>query len=75
LKYYKDQNKYKGKITLAKNTRVLKTAKNQMEIPLIDKTYVFLECDKKDQQDIGSDPEGGNNENITYDIDKWIESI
>ena len=49
LKYYKDLKKYKGKITLAKNTRVLKTGKNQMEIPLITgRTYIFVELDKKD---------------------------
>ena len=74
LKYFKDQTKYKGKITLAKNTKVLKTGKNQMEIPLIDKTYVFLECDRKDQLEIGGDPHG-NEENFTYDIDKWIEAV
>jgi hypothetical protein len=45
-----------------------------LEIPLIDKTYVFLECDKKDQQELGGDPLG-NNENFTYDIDRWIECI
>ena len=28
LKYFKDITKYKGKITLTKKTRVLKTAKN-----------------------------------------------
>jgi hypothetical protein len=33
---------------LGKATKVLKTAKNQMEIPLTDKTYVFIEADKKD---------------------------
>lgn len=48
MKYYKDVKKYKGKITLAKNTRVLKTGKNQMEIPTMDKTYIFLGLDEKD---------------------------
>jgi hypothetical protein len=59
LKYYKDVKKYKGKITLMKNTRVLKTGKNQMEIPTNDKTYIFLELDKKDQDSLGHDPEPG----------------
>ena len=48
LKYYKDVKKYKGKITLGKNTRILKTAKNQIEVPTVDKSYILIEMDKKE---------------------------
>lgn len=78
LKYYKDVKKYKGKITLSKSARVLKTAKNQMEIPSSDKTYIFLEVDKRDQAELGGDPDGegsADHELFTCDIDKWIENI
>ncbi len=53
---------------------MLKTAKNQMEIPLTDKTYVFIEADKKDQAELGPDPHG-EQEFFTCDIDRWIEAI
>ena len=46
LRYYQDIKKYKGKITLSKGTKVLKTAKNQIEIPTKNKTYVLLTLDK-----------------------------
>jgi hypothetical protein len=78
LKYFKDVKKYKGKITLGKNTRVLKTAKNQMEIPTSDKTYIFVELDRKDQIEAGGDPDGDADPNhhlFTNDIDKWIEAV
>lgn len=52
----------------------MKTAKNQMEIPLTDKTYIFLEVDKKDQGELGPDPHG-EQEYFTCDIDRWIEAI
>jgi hypothetical protein len=74
LKYYKDQKQYKGKITLAKTSKVLKTAKNQFEIPMGDKTYIFVEVDKKEQQEYTADPDG-ESELFTNDIDKWIETI
>lgn len=48
LKYFKDVKKYKGKITLMKSTKVLKTGKHQIELPLKNKTYVLIEMDKKD---------------------------
>jgi hypothetical protein len=50
LRYYKDYRP-KGKITLAKDTKVLKTAKNQIEIPGPNKTYVLVEVDKKEVGD------------------------
>ncbi len=77
LKYHKDVKKYKGKITLSKSTKVLKTAKNQLELPLNDKTYILLELDRKDQADC-PDPEGAQSPThqiFTNDIDKWIEAI
>jgi hypothetical protein len=45
-----------------------------MEIPLSDKTYIFLEVDKKDQPELGGDPHG-EQEFFTFDIDRWIEAI
>lgn len=78
LKYFKDVKKYKGKITLSEGTRILKTGKNQMEIPTGDKTYVFVEVDRKDQAELGGDPAGEHSEDhhvFTNDIDKWIEAL
>ena len=58
---------------------MLKTAKNQMEIPLTDKSYIFVELDRKEQADPGNlDPLGETNPlhlSFTNDIDKWIEAI
>lgn len=69
LKYYKDVKKYKGKITLGKNSKVLKTGKHQIEIPSGDKTYILLELEKKDLEAHGSDPEsGGHNPFGTLDV-------
>ena len=39
--------KYKGNIILDKTTKVLKTAKNQIEIPTLKKTFVLIEADQK----------------------------
>ena len=57
---------------------MVKTGKNQMEIPTSDKTYIFVELDRKDQQELGGDPEGEDSrdhELFTNDVDKWIEAI
>ena len=76
FKYYKDIKKYKGKITLAKGTKVLKTGKNQIEIPTNDKTYIFVELDKKDQSSSEYNIEHNGDEHLfTNDIDKWIEAL
>lgn len=55
LKYFKDF-KYKGKLTLTKDTRVVKTGRNLFEIPQRDKVYTLIEIDKKDIGDIKIDP-------------------
>ncbi len=39
--------KYKGNIILDKTTCVRKTAKNQIEIPTLRKTYILIETDLK----------------------------
>lgn len=79
LKYYKDIRKYKGKITLAKNTNVVKTGKNQMEIPLNNKSYILLELDHKDKMDpANADPDGEESKDhmmFTNELDRWISAI
>lgn len=47
IKYHKDMVKYKGNIILDKTTKVLKTAKHQIEIPTLKKTYILIETDLK----------------------------
>lgn len=75
LKYYKELNKYKGKITLNKDTKVRKTAKNQIEIPHTRKTYVLIEVDKKDQYQLPQNIPVEKGAIVTNDIDKWIEAM
>lgn len=44
---------------------------------MTDKTYIFVELDKKDQapgSEYSTDPDG-DNELFTNDIDRWIEVI
>ena len=47
IKYHKNMTAYKGNIILDKSTRVLKTAKNQIEIPTLKKTYILIAADLK----------------------------
>ena len=47
-----------------------------MEIPTGDKTYIFLELDKKDQLEHGQNPDPLDDPHLfTNEIDKWIEAI
>ena len=69
-------NKYKGVIKLIKNSKVFKTAKNQIEIPTEKKTYILIEPEQKRQSIIIStkSPEKNIDDNIRP-IDDWIETL
>ena len=43
MKYYKDFTKYKGKIILNKETKAVKTGRNQIEILTPTKAYTLME--------------------------------
>eukprot|EP00347_Sterkiella_histriomuscorum_P019665 403340754 len=73
LKYFKDY-KYKGKITLTKDTKILKAGRNSIDIPQAEKTYTLIEVDKKDLQDV-KDSNQSSDDLFTNDINKWIEAM
>lgn len=58
---------------------MLKTGKNQIEIPTNGKTYVFIEVDKNTHPEIVGEGspmhEGCGEEFITTNIDKWAGAI
>ncbi|CDW77165.1 3-phosphoinositide-dependent protein kinase-1 [Stylonychia lemnae] len=75
LKYFKDF-KYKGKITLSRDNKILKASRNSFEIPHIEKTYVLIEVEKKDLKETKRDlSQVDEDELFTNDINKWIEAL
>ena len=74
MKYYKDFTKLKGQIDLTKNTKVLKTARNQIEIPLLNKTYVLVEPEHP-KKGVSPSHDAHSLENNITSIDEWLDSI
>lgn len=81
IKYYKDLIKHKGTIVLSKTTKIFKTAKNQIEIPVTkSKTYTLIEDDCKERHTYAtqnSEVKCESFKNLKYlkAIDEWIAAI
>ena len=75
ISYYKDMNQYKGTIRLTKGTKVFKTARNQIEIPVDKKSYILIEIEQKRNSIISRPSISREDQNLVYPIDEWLEAM
>jgi hypothetical protein len=79
MKYYKDFTKYKGKIILNKETKVVKTGRNQIEILSPSKSYTLLEPDHRRQSQQMTTGFGHEDlshyEYHTVSLDDWLVAL